>query len=907
MTIRNLNALFEPASVAVIGASEQPYTVGARVFSNLLAGGYRGAIYAVNLKYCVVRGVPCYPDVASIPACPDLAIICTPAASVPELISQLAMKGTKAAIVLSAGLSAPGAGGGTLRDAMLAAARPHLMRILGPNCLGMLIPGLGLNASFSPSMALQGRLAFVSQSGALATAVLDWSSSRNIGFSHFVTLGESADVDLGDVLDYLAGCVDTNAILLYVESVTAARKFMSAARRAASNKPVVIVKAGRFPEGARAAQTHSGALAGSDIVYDAAIRRAGMLRVDTTDELFDAVETLARARPLRGNRLAIMTNGGGAGVMATDELIRRGGTLSTLDTNTIQVLDEVLPSTWSHANPVDIVGDAPISRYLDTIDILLRDRCSDAVLFIHAPTAIVSSDDIASAMQPHIVGSPRNVFSVWLGGDAVTWARKRFHRAGILTYDTPEQAVGAFLQTVEYGRNQALLVETPSLDGAEGPYGAGTARAIIAGALADKRTMLSDLESKAVLAAYGIPVLETKAADNAADAVACAAALGYPVAVKIISPTISHKSDVGGVALDLAAAEQVISAIAVMVKRVAQLRPDAQVDGFIVQKMLRRPQAHELIVGGSIDPVFGPVVLFGHGGTAVEVVTDRTVGLVPLNESLARDMVSRTRVAALLAGYRDRPAADHASLYRVLTQVSKLMCEVPEIVSLDINPLLADAAGVVALDARICVSQYSGRATDRLSILPYPSDWEERVPWGGTTILVRPVKPEDESLYSRFFPALTPEDIRHGFFGMISQFQHRQLARMVHLDYDREIAFVAVREEADGTESMLGSVRAVADPDNEVADFALIVRSDVKQRGLGTLLLTCLIRYVSERGTGCLSGVVMADNGAMLELARRCGFIAKPHGLGQEVSIRLVLDASKTNAAATATTHAQSD
>lgn len=892
MSIRNLRALFHPTSVAVVGASEQPYSVGARVFSNLLEGGYGGAIYAVNPKYCVVRGVPCHREIAELPAAPDLAILCTPAASVPGLIAQLGAKGTKAAIVLSAGLSAQGgAGQPDLRQAMLDAARPHLLRILGPNCLGMLTPGLGLNASFAPTMALPGRLAFVSQSGALATAVLDWSNSRNIGFSHFVTLGDSADVDLGDLLDYLADSPEANAILLYVESVTAARKFMSAARRAARNKPVVVIKSGRVPEGARAAATHTGALAGSDLVYDAAIRRAGMLRVDTTDELFDAVETLARARPLRGDRLAIMTNGGGAGVMATDALVLGGGKLASLEASTLQALDAVLPATWSHANPVDIVGDAPVSRYVDTIDILQRDHGSDAVLFIHAPTAIVSSEDIAAAMQPHIVGAPRNVFAAWLGGDAVAHARRRFRKAGIPTYDTPEQAVGAFMHAVQYRRNQALLMETPSQDGRAENRNVDLARTVVAGALAQGQTLLPDAEAKAVLAAYGIPVLETRIARDASQAAAHAEELGFPVVVKILSPAISHKSDVGGVALDLDTAGHVRLAVESMTRRVASLRPDAPIEGFMVQKMVRRPQAHELIVGAAVDPVFGPVVLFGQGGTAVEVLADRAVGLVPLNEPLARDMVSRTRVASLLAGYRDRPAVDHEALYRVLTQVSQLMCDLPEVESLDINPLLADAQGTIALDVRMRVRAHTGAAADRLAILPYPAALEQWAQWGGSTVLIRPARPEDEDLYRGFFLSLTPDDVRHRFFGMIRQLQHRELARMAQLDYDREMAFVAIRRSAEGQETMLGEVRGVVDPDNESADFALMVRSDLKNRGLGTLLMTRLIQYFSGRGTGRLVGTVMADNSGMLELARRCGFIAEPHGLGEEIRIALTLNA----------------
>jgi acetyltransferase len=486
----------------------------------------------------------------------------------------------------------------------------------------------------------------------------------------------------------------------------------------------------------------------------------------------------------------------------------------------------------------------------------------------------------------------------------VLHARKRFRRAGIPTYDTPEQAVSAFLHAVEYRRNQALLLETPSSDGGQAAGDTAQVRAIVAGVLAAGRAMLTDNEAKAVLAAYGVPVLETEIASDAEQAVACAAALGYPVALKILSPAISHKSDVGGVALDLESGEQVRTAAGAMLRRVAQLRPDAPIQGFIVQKMLRRPHAHELIVGASVDPVFGPIVLFGQGGTSVEVVADRAVGLVPLNEPLARDMVSRTRVSALLAGYRDRPAIDHAALHRVLMQVSRLMCDIPQIVSLDINPLLADAAGVVAVDARVSVAEYAGQATDRLSILPYPADLEERMQWGDFTILIRPARPEDEALYARFLSALTPDDLRRRFFGMIGQLQHRELARMAQLDYDREMAFLAVRKDASGADYIVGEARAVADPDKESAEFALMVRSDYKNRGLGTLLLTRLIRYCTDRGIGVLRGIVMADNDAMLEVARRCGFSVEPHGLGSEVRVSLSLDTGPTTVVTPLAAHA---
>ena len=572
MSIRNLEHLFRPQSVAVIGASETPRSVGATVLHNLVVGKFAGPILPVNPKYRELAGIKVYPTVASLPTVPELAVICTPPATVPTLIGELGACGTKAVIVITAGLGmTKDAQGKSLKEAMLAAAKPHLLRILGPNCVGLLVPALRLNASFAHTGALPGKIAFVSQSGALVTAVLDWAKSRGIGFSRFVSLGDSTDVDCGDVLDYLGSDAETHAILLYIESITAARKFMSAARAAARNKPVLVVKAGRAAEGARAAASHTGALAGSDDVYDAAIRRAGMLRVFSTDNLFDAVETLARARPLSGDRLAIMTNGGGPGVMATDALIGAQGRLAALSPETLSRLDAILPPTWSRGNPVDIIGDAPTGRYVQTLQILLEDPQTDAVLFIHAPTAIVPSTEIAAAVAPVVKQAQRNVLACWLGGDAVRQAGDTFEEAGIPTYDTPEEAVRAFVQIVQYRRNQDLLMEVPPSRSAEFVHDREKAQAVVKGALADGRAMLSEPEAKAVLAAYSIPVVDTRIATSAERAAEIAVDLGFPVALKILSPDVTHKSDVGGVVLDLESAAAVDAAGQAMRRRLATI------------------------------------------------------------------------------------------------------------------------------------------------------------------------------------------------------------------------------------------------------------------------------------------------------------------------------------------------
>jgi acetyltransferase len=896
MSVRNLEHFFAPRSVAVIGASDKPHSVGATVLRNLIEGGFQGAIHPVNPRHDMLAGRRVYPGVAMLGEAPDLAIICTPPATVPGIIAELGAAGTRAAIVLTAGLGAlHDASGRSLKQAALDAAKPYLLRLLGPNCVGLLVPGIGLNASFAHTGALPGRIAFVSQSGALVTGVLDWARSRGIGFSKFISLGDSADVDFGDVVDYLAGDPDTDAILMYMEDLKHARKFMSAARAAARSKPTLILKSGRAPEGARAAASHTGALAGADDVYDAAIRRAGMLRVLSTEDLFDAVETLARAHPLYGERLAILTNGGGPGVMATDELVCSGGTLATLSPVTLARLDELLPATWSHANPVDIIGDAPASRYAGALQVLLGDTGSDAVLFIHAPTAIVSSVEIANALVPVARAASRNILACWLGGDAVAEARGIFSDAGIPTFGTPEDAVHAFLQIVHFRRNQRLLMQAPPAAPGDAlvdrVMAQVQAQAVARSALAAGRQMLSEPEAKQVLAAYGIPVVETRIALGVDEAVLDAQEIGFPVAIKILSPDINHKSDVGGVVLDLETPAAVRMAAQAMHDRLSSLQPQARLQGFSVQAMARRPQANELIVGVTTDPVFGPVILFGQGGIAVEIMDDHTVGLPPLNMVLARDMVSRTRVSKLLAGYRNRPAADVDAICRTLIRVAQLVTDIPEIAELDINPLLADSAGVIALDARIRVVAFDQDADPllRLAIRPYPQELEENIAWDGTAVTLRPIRPEDGAAHVAFFNALTPEDVRYRMFMGVRELQPSQLARFTQVDYDREMAFIATRPGPEGAPETLGVARVVADPDNVKAEFAVIVRSDLKGRGLGRILMNKLIAYCRARGTCEIVGETLAENRPLLSLVRKLGFeVNRRHG-DITVQLRLVL------------------
>ncbi|MFM6985907.1 MAG: GNAT family N-acetyltransferase [Hydrogenophaga sp.] len=865
MSIRHLDTLFAPASVAVLGASDRAGRVGTTVWRNL-NGHYPGRLYPVNPKHRALDGVPAFASVHALPEAPDLAVICTPADTVPGLIAQLGKRGTRAAVVVTAGLDA------ATRQAMLAAARRHTLRILGPNCIGLLVPHLGLNASFAHIGAQPGELAFVSQSGALVTAMLDWAAARGIGFSHFVSLGEHADVDFGDMLDFLGSDPKTRAILLYIESIDEARKFMSAARAAARNKPVIVVKAGRSAAGQAAAASHTGALAGSDAVFDAAIARAGMLRVLTLPDLFLAAETLARFRDGPCERLIVLTNGGGAGVLAADEAAAQGVPLAPLDADMLARLDGVLPGNWSRANPVDIIGDAPAGRYVAALEALAHDRAS-AVLFIHAPTAIVPSPEIAQAVLPQVTAAPRRVLGSWLGDTAVAQARQTFRAAGVPDYATPEDAVRAFAFLRTYRQHQTELLQTPPARDARHSMDLTAIRAIVEAVLREGREVLTEPEAKALLAAAGLPMVPTQVVKPCADeAVVAADALGYPVVLKILSHAISHKSDVGGVRLAIGSAPELRQVCAEMLQRVREQRPGADVQGFTVQPMVKMRHAHELIVGASVDRLFGPVILFGAGGTAVEVLADRALALPPLNTPLALAQIARTRVHRLLQGFRDWPATDVDAIARVLVGVSQLLAEVPEIAELDINPLLANDQGVLALDARVRVSAGRPGGAANFAIRPYPQELVEVWPWKEQALTLRPIRPEDEPQHRAFLEKLDPQDIRMRVFHSRRSIEHSELARLTQIDYAREMAFVATRALADGGEETLGAVRVVIDPDNRDAEFGVIVRSDCKGGGLGRRLMHKMIGHLRDRGTLRMVGTVLRENTGMLGLAHALGF-----------------------------------
>lgn len=696
--------------MAVIGASAKPESLGYKVMKNLMSAGFAGPIMPVNPKYESVFGVLTYASVQDLPRPAELAVICTPPAMIPVLIEALGKNGGKAAVVLTAGLDATSGPGGKSHQArMLEKAREYGMRILGPNCLGLMVSGSGINASFAHTDSLSGSLAFVSQSGAFSTGVLDWAKSSGIGFSCFISLGNSADINFSDTLDYLAEDQGTSAILLYIESIKNAPAFIRAATKAARQKPVIAIKSGRVEAAQKAAASHTGAMAGSDEVYEAAFRQSGILRVPSIEDLFGAVETLGKAKPLKGNGLAIFSNGGGPGVMATDSLVMNKGRLARLSDTTLSRLNDVLPGGWSGANPVDIIGDAPPQRYLDTLKILLDDADTAAVLFINAPSAIVPSDVIAEALVETARQANKTVFTCWLGRDGVAKAKSRFSVVGIPCFDTPEDAVQAFIHMTHYRRSQWFITAEPESRRGRSEMDTARIQTIFQRSRNEGRDMLSEPEAKEVLAAAGIPVTNTRSAETPLGCVTMAQEIGYPVVVKIISPDISHKSDVGGVALNLTTDAEVLAAADSMMGRVRSIRPDAHLSGFSVQKMVKMPSAHELILGSTNDPVFGPVIMFGHGGTAVEVIRDHAVALPPLDHEIAKDMVNQTRVSRLLEGYRDRPKANLDAIYQALIQLSELVLAFPEIAELDINPLLANDERVTAIDARIRLAEKAVR------------------------------------------------------------------------------------------------------------------------------------------------------------------------------------------------------
>ena len=880
MSTYRLDRLVAPRSLAVIGASPRETSVGRHVVANIIAAGFAGPVHVVNPNYAQIEGIGTVKSIDAIAGTLDVAVIAVPPAAVPGTVAAAAAKGAAAAIIITAGL---GHGPGSLAEAAERAARGAGLRLVGPNCLGVLVPPARLNASFATRMPRLGDLAVISQSGAIVAGMIEWAAQRAIGFSTVISVGDQLDVDFGDLLDQFAADRATRAIVLYVESIKDARKFMSAARAAARAKPVIVLKAGRHRQGAKAAATHTGALAGSDAVYDAAFRRAGLLRVFDLEELFDATETLGRLKPFIGKRLVILTNGGGVGVLAVDRLIDLGGTLAELSSDTRTRLDAALPPTWSKANPVDIVGDADAARYSAALEALLADKDNDAVLVLNVPTALASAtataDAVAAVVRDYRAKTvhPKPVLAVWIGADSAV--ASVFEAAGIPLYPTEADAVRGFTHLVRYAEVRDALMETPpSLPEHFAPDVAAARRPVDA-AIRDGRRWLDPLEVIEIMTAYAIPTVPTLLARDADEAVAVARpflAAGAPVVIKILSRDIVHKSDIGGVRLALASEAAVRTATTEIIAAARSARPDARITGVTVQPMIVRPKAQELIVGIADDPTFGPVIAFGQGGTAVEVLDDKALALPPLDLKMAGDLIARTRVSRVLRGYRDVPAAKVADVALTLVKLAQLAADVPELRELDINPLLADQNGVLALDVRIAVAalepepKFGGVGYNRFAVRPYPKEWEQRLELDdGTRIFFRPLRPEDEGLLQGFLEKITADDLRLRFFAAVRHFSHAFLARLTQLDYGRAIAFAAL-DEASG--EPLGVVRLHADSNYENAEYAVLVRSDLKGRGIGWKLMELIIRYGKGEKLKCIEGQVLRENTTMLEMCRRLGF-----------------------------------
>jgi acetyltransferase len=886
-----LRPLLAPRSVALVGATEREGALGSIVWRNLAAGALRGGLYPVNPKHSEVFGQRAYASLAQLPAVPDLAVVVTPARTVAGIVTDAGAAGVKAAVVLSSGFAEIGEPGRALQADLLAAAKRAGVRLVGPNCLGIIRTDCGVNATFARTPALPGNLALVSQSGAIATAILDWAHGAHIGFTSVVSLGGAVDVDFGEVLDFLVADPATDAILMYVEGIRDARRFLSALRSAARVKPVVALKVGRYASGLRAASSHTGALVGNDAVFEAALRRAGTVRVKTYTQLFAAARVLAAFEPSQrfpeGERLAILTNGGGPGVMAADSAAENGVPLARLSENTIAALNQKLPPQWSRGNPIDIIGDAPPERFAAAAAAALADPGVDALLALYSPVAVTAPEDAARAIAGAIRGSRKPVLAAWLGDINPTASRAFLESHGIPNFYTPENAVEAFSFLCAYRRNQAQLMQVPAAaaDDTEEPRADLEAAAALRNrAIAESRTVLTEHETKALLAAFRIPVPASILAKDRAAAVQAARKIGFPAVIKIHSPDISHKSDVGGVRLSLQNADMVASAFDDMMRHVRALRPQARIEGAVVQPMLRFPHAREVLVGVTTDPVFGPVVSFGTGGVAVEAVADTAVALPPLNRTLARELMARTAVHRLLAGYRNVPAADLDALAGILVGVSRIVCMLPWVKEMDLNPVLAHPGGAVVADARVAIDPgeppRAGAHYPHMAIHPYPIELEAELRLrDGRTVRVRPIRPEDAARELRFFERLSDRSRFQRFMQYVRELSPRMLARFTQLDYDRELALVALWE---GEFVAVG--RYAPNADGETAEFALTVADDWQGKGLGHTLLERLCDAARAAGYRALYGHILDANREMLELARHLGFVEAARD-GSEVTV----------------------
>jgi acetyltransferase len=889
-----LQPLFSPRTVALVGASDRPGSLGHDVFKNLLAGSLQGEVFPINPKHDHVQGQRCYRSLVALDRGVDLAVVATPAAVVPRVLEDAAKAGIHHAVILAAGFGETGAEGRAREEVLRAQARRLGIRLLGPNCLGIMRPSIGLNATFARTGARPGPIALVSQSGAVCTALIDWAWAAGFGFSTVVSVGAAIDLDFGEILDYLLYDHETHSILFYLEGVREPRRFVSALRAAARVKPIVAMKVGRHLSGQRAAVSHTGAMVGNDAVFDAVLRRSGVVRVRTYSELFAAARVLASDRLPAGDRLAIVTNGGGPGVMAADACVDRGVVLATFDEATFAKLNTLLPAHWSHANPADILGDATRERFDGALAAVLADPGVDGVLTLFCPQSLVSAKTVAEALIPRIRDAKKPVLTAWLGEHDVREGRDLIEAAGMPAFSAPESGVAAFGVLADYQRAQRLLLEVPNPITRTVPVQLGEARALFEQVAREGRTLMTEPESKHLLACFSIPTPRTMIAMTARDAADAAMSIGFPVALKILSPDIAHKSDVGGVRLAIRDVATVEAEFTALVDAVKKLRPNARVTGVAVQPMVQKRFGREVSIGVATDSVFGPVISFGAGGVAVELLADYAIGLPPLSIRLAEEIIDRTRIAKLLGAYRHIPAADRAAIVDALLAVSEMVIHCPWLKELDINPLLVDGEGAAALDARVVIDPTRGTADARYShmaIHPYPSRLEhEAVLADGTRLLVRPIRPEDAQRELAFVEGLSDQSRYLRFFGAQRTLSPKMLARLTQVDYDHELALIAVRPIG---EEIVGVARYMPLADGKSCEFAVTVADPLHGKGLGSLLMQRLVEAARDTGYETMIGEILGVNDKMLRLARAIGFTVEPHPQDRSVvEVRLALRAT---------------
>ena len=876
-----LTTLFEPKSVAVIGASDRENSVGNIIFKNILGSGYKGRLYAINTKHDTIQGQPAYKSIEEIGARVEMAIIATRPQTVPHIIEQCGRSGVRNVIIITDGFSETGHVGAALERKVLEIARSYNVRILGPNCLGIIRADLGLNATFTKITAAPGNLALVSQSGAMCSAVLDWAKANQVGFSSVISIGMTTDVDFGEILDYLIYDNRTHYILMYVEGIRNARRFMSALRSAARIKPIILLKAGRHEAGSAAASAHSGMQAVSDTVFDAAVRRAGVVRVQNVGQLFYAAKALASKFRPQGNRLAIITNGGGPGAMAADRAGDLGIPLAEITNETLAELNKVLPATWSHSNPIDIVGDATPDRYRDAILAVTKDPNVDSTLVMLSPQAMTDPLAVAKAILEVSDKLNRSIICCWMGEAQVAEARKLLEDNGIPAFRMPETAIELFHHISKYYRNQKLLLQTPDPTRQYGRPEAEGAKMLIEALLAERRKVLSEMESKAILRAFRVPVAQTMVARTATEALLLAEQIGFPVAMKVDSPDLTHKSDAGGVRLNIQNAPSVRNAYHDIIDTVQKRRPDAKINGVSIEPFVSRPNGRELMIGVFRDPIFGPVITFGGGGFDVEIFSDRSVAMPPLNRFLAKDLIASTRASMILGQFHNMPPVDRDTLVEVLLSISEMVCELPWIQELDLNPLIVDENDAIAADARIVIDHTGGNSGDRyahMAIYPYPmhliQEWTMN---DGQVVTIRPIRPEDAEMTQGFVKEMSDESRYYRFMDTLRELTQTMLVRFTQIDYDREMALVATVVGDDGKERQVGVSRYVVNPDGESVEFALAVADDWQKCGVGRKLMSALIDCARMKGYRAVVGDVLTTNTKMFRLMSSLGFTIHPH------------------------------